>query len=85
MTVAVGEQQLNEADKELLNTAYRRLEVWRNGCQRYHDQAKEARAIYRLADPGQDPPNTPPERRTLQLQTLKSTVNNCIADQNDGS
>lgn len=83
LTVAVGDQQLNEAEKELLNTAYRRLEIWRNGCQKYHEAAKEARAIYRLADPRQDLPNTPAEQKTLQLQTLKSTVNNCIADQMD--
>lgn len=83
LTVAVGDQQLNEAEKELLNTAYRRLEIWRNGCQKYHEAAKEARAVYRLADPWQDLPNTPAEQKTLQLQTLKSTVNNCIADQMD--
>jgi hypothetical protein len=83
LTVAVGDQQLNEAEKELLSTAYRRLEIWRNGCQKYHEAAKEARAVYRLADPWQDLPNTPAEQKTLQLQTLKSTVNNCIADQMD--
>lgn len=83
LTVAVSEQQLDAADKELLETAYRRLEIWRNGCLKYHEQAREARAVYRLADPGQDLPGTPAEQRTLQLQTLKSTVNNCIADQMD--
>ena len=83
LTVAVGEQKLNEADKKLVDTAYRRLDIWRNGCQQYHDLAKEARDIYRLRDPKQDLPNTPFEQRTLQIQTLKSTVNNCIADQMD--
>lgn len=83
LTVAVSEQQLDAADKELLETAYRRLEIWRNGCLKYHEQAREARAVYRLADPEQDLPGTPAEQRTLQLQTLKSTVNNCIADQMD--
>jgi hypothetical protein len=39
--------------------------------------------VFRLRDPDQDPPGTPENKRMLQLQTLKSTLNNSIADQMD--
>ena len=36
-----------------------------------------------MRDPKQDPGGTWEEQRTLQLQTLKSTINSCVADQMD--
>lgn len=48
-------------------------------CRPYHDEARTVREILRLRDPYQDPPNA--KKKTLQLQTLKSTFNNCVADQ----
>ncbi len=61
--------------------AYARLRVWRDGCREMHERAREARKILLLQDPRQDAESG--KRRTLQLQTLKSTFNNCVADQMD--
>ena len=43
----------------------------------------ERERIALLEDPWQDEPGTPQERRTLQLQTLKATLNSSVADQMD--
>ncbi|MDR0929785.1 MAG: hypothetical protein LBM74_08790 [Oscillospiraceae bacterium] len=77
------EQPLNDREKALVREAYERLEVFRDGCREMHDRAREARRIALADDPRQDLPGTPAERRTLQLQTLRSTLNNCVADQMD--
>ncbi len=61
--------------------AYERLRIWRDGCRDIHDRAREARKILLLQDPKQDAESG--KKRTLQLQTLKSTFNNCVADQMD--
>lgn len=79
----VGEQKLSPDDKKLVDEAYSRLENWTDDCTRYHDMARECRSIYRLKDPHQDPPGTPEGQKALQLQTLKSTINNCVSDQMD--
>lgn len=81
----VGEQKLSDDDKKLLEEAYGHLEAWQQDCQQYHSMAQECRSIYRLKDPYQDVPGTPEEQKALQLQTLKSTVNNCIGDQMDNT
>lgn len=75
------EQKLNREDKELVETIYTRLKIWENGCKEFHDRAKVARKILLLNDPEQDPQGT--RHPTLQLQTLVSTFNNCVADQMD--
>lgn len=72
------EQELNEEQKELVKQVYDRLEVFETWCRPFHESAKEAREILRLRDPKQD---TGDDEPTLQLQTLKSTFNNCVADQ----
>ena len=82
-TVYLGEQRLSPEDTRLREEAYSRLELWEQENRKYHDLARKCRLIYRLQDPDQDPPGTPPEERALQLQTLKSTINNCVADQID--
>ena len=79
----IGEQPLPEEERTLLTEAYDRFDAWLDVCQTYHDQATVAREVYRLKDPGQDIPGM--EEATLQLQTLKSTLNNCIADQMDNT
>jgi hypothetical protein len=79
----IGEQKLTAEDRALKEEAYSRLELWEQDCHKYHEMARKCRLIYRLQDPDQDLPNTPPEERMLQLQTLKSTINNCVADQID--
>ena len=75
----IGEQPLDERQKALLNEVYERLTVFEQDCRPYHEEARTTRAILRLQDPFQDPPNA--KEPTLQLQTLLSTFNNCVADQ----
>ena len=72
-------------EKKLLEEAYGRLKIWRDSCKEIHERAKEARNILLLQDPKQDPETKGRrmDKRTLQLQTLKSTFNNCVADQMD--
>lgn len=81
----VGEQKLSPEDKKLVDEAYGRLEAWLPDCMKYHNLARECRETYRLRDPGQDKVGTPAEQKALQLQTLKSTINNCISDQMDNT
>lgn len=69
-------------EKELIAQAYGRLQIWRNGCREMHERAKESRKIILLEDPRQDE-GRKTDKKTIQLQTLKSTFNNCIADQMD--
>lgn len=78
--MALGEQPLNAEEKKLLDTIYHRLEIFQQQNQQYHDAAKNARAILHMKDPDQDAKKDV-EKPTLQLQTLKSTMNNVIADQ----
>ena len=78
-----AQQHLSGSEKALLAEIYERLEIFRAGCDEMHEKAREARRIALLDDPFQDPPGTPAAQKTLQLQTLKSTLNNCVADQMD--
>lgn len=72
--------EMTRKEQELRDEAYGRLRIWRDGCREIHDRAKEARKILLLQDPKQD---KDAGRKTIQLQTLKSTFNNCVADQMD--
>lgn len=76
---AVTEQPLDEENRDLLEKVYSRLEMFVETCAPAHTEAKIIRDIVRLRDPGQDNPEE--KEKTLQLQTLKSTYNNCVADQ----
>lgn len=78
-----ADQPLTAEEEKLRDEVYSRLRVWADGCKEIHERARVARKILLLQDPYQDKPNTPPEKKTLQLQTLKSTFNNCVADQID--
>lgn len=71
--------------EELRDEAYGRLAIWRDACREVHERARESRQILLLQDPKQDDPLTLKRngKKTVQLQTLKSTFNNCIADQMD--
>ncbi len=80
---SLSQQDLMVAQKALVDEAYARLEVFREGCQEVHSRAKEARRIALMDDPRQDIPGTRGMEKTLQLPTLRSTLNNCIADQMD--
>jgi hypothetical protein len=76
---------VNEEEIKLRDEAYGRLRIWRDGCREIHDRAKESRNILLLQDPKQDEQTKSrrQDKKTIQLQTLKSTFNNCIADQMD--
>ena len=78
-------RELTQEEQELLEEAYGRLRIWRGSCRDIHDKAKESRQILLLNDPKQDDAMTIRKngKKTVQLQTLKSTFNNCIADQMD--
>ena len=78
---AVNEQPLSAEDKKLVEEVYERFEIFEQNCRPYHEKAREVRQILRLQDPYQDPPGTKPDEKTLQLQTLKSTFNNSVAEQ----
>ena len=76
---------MNEEEIKLRDEAYGRLRIWRDGCREIHDRAKESRNILLLQDPKQDEQTKSrrQDKKTIQLQTLKSPFNNCIADQMD--
>ena len=76
-------QVLTDEEEKLRDEAYSRLRIWADGCKEIHERAEVARKILLLQDPYQDPADTPAEKKTLQLQSLKSTFNNCVADQID--
>ena len=77
------EQPLSPEDKELLEKIYDRLDIFEEMNRPYHDAAKESRKILHMSDPKQDDPkmNRKAGKKTLQMQTLKSTINNVVADQ----
>lgn len=77
------EQELDEEDKALLDLIYDRLEIFKDKNAAAHSEAMECRQIMRMEDPGQDDEETIENngKKTLQLQTLKSTLNNVVADQ----
>ena len=79
----LDDQPLDEEDKELLNTIYDRLDIFEQMNRQYHDEAKKCRQILHMDDPDQDTPETLARngKPTIQLQTLKSTINNVVADQ----
>lgn len=79
-----GEQPgLSVKERNLVSEIYARYRVFSEGCAEAHAWAREARQIALLNDPRQDLPGTPPEQKALQMHTLKSTINNMIADQMD--
>ena len=85
--VYAEEQQLSDEDKALLALIYHRVHQWGNDLEPYYKRVKCARKVFLLDDPEQDsePENggKKPRNKTIQLQTLKSTINNCVADQMD--
>ncbi len=76
-------QTLPEKDAELVRKAYDLFGVFREDMRPYHEQARVARQIALIRDPEQDVGDVPPEARTTQMHTLRSTLVNCIADQMD--
>ena len=82
-TMILDEQPLDEREKKLLDIIYNRLDVFKRQNEKYHDAAKVARQVLHMNDPDQDSWKKKREqgKDTLQLQTLKSTINNVVADQ----
>lgn len=79
----LDEQKLSEEDKALVELIYNRLEIFEELNRPYHDEVKKCRQIIHMKDPDQDDPEIVKKtgKETLQLQTLKSTINNVVADQ----
>ena len=79
----LDDQPLTEEEEALRDEIYDRLDIFQQMNQPYHDEAKKCRQILHMSDPDQDDPRTIEQngKRTLQLQTLKSTINNVVADQ----
>ena len=81
--VFMDEQVLSEEDADLLELIYERLDIFEQMNRPYHDAARKCRQIVHMDDPDQDDEATVQTngKKTLQLQTLKSTINNVVADQ----
>lgn len=79
----VEEQPLDEDEQSLLTLVYNRLDIFREQNGGFHKEAMECRQILHMEDPQQDDEETLEEngKPTLQLQSLKSTINNVVADQ----
>ena len=77
------EQELTDGEKALVNLIYTRLDNFQRENDGYHQDAKKAREILHMRDPDQDSVETKKKngKKTMQLQTLKSTINNVVADQ----
>ena len=77
----IADQLLDEEERKLVDLVYSRVDIFENADREYHENSRIAREIVRMNDPEQDPDGTPENKKTLQLHTLKSTFNNCVADQ----
>lgn len=77
------DQPLTEDQEKLRDLIYERLDIFQESNSAFHSEAMECRQILHMKDPGQDDPETIEQngKETLQLQSLKSTVNNVVADQ----
>lgn len=82
-TDVLTDQPLDEKEKDLLDTIYDRLDIFQQLNSKYHENARKCRQIVHMEDPDQDNPETLATngKKTLQLQSLKSTINNVVADQ----
>ena len=82
-TDVMADQPLDEEERELLEVIYDRLDIFQQKNSPYHETARKCRQIVHMEDPDQDNPLTLEQNKkpTLQLQSLKSTYNNVVADQ----
>ena len=80
---ALDEQELSTGERALVDLIYTRLDNFQRQNDGYHEDAKKAREILHMRDPDQDTEEQKQKagKETMQLQTLKSTINNVIADQ----
>ena len=81
--IFLEDQNLSQEDRALLDLIYDRVDIFQDMNKPYHDEAKKCRMILHMEDPEQDDARTLQQngKKTLQLQTLKSTINNVVADQ----
>ena len=81
--IAYSEQPLDDDERKLKEKVYSRLQLFLRDCREFQEHAKEMRDIVRMRDPEQDSPanNSEQKEKTLQLQTLRSTFKNDVADQ----
>ena len=79
----VEDQPLTDEEQDLLNQIYDRLDIFQQENDKFHAEAMECREILHMHDPGQDDEEILENngKPTLQLQSLKSTINNVVADQ----
>lgn len=79
----VEEQPLTDEEQDLLTLIYDRFDIFQQMNQDFHAEAMECRQILHMKDPKQDDQETIENngKETLQLQTLKATINNVVADQ----
>ena len=77
------EQSLSKEEEALLDTIYKRVELFQQHNRREHEKARVCREIIHMRDPEQDDEKTRREhgKETLQLHSLKATFNNVVADQ----
>ncbi|MEG0768040.1 MAG: hypothetical protein RR482_10015, partial [Clostridia bacterium] len=80
--MGVVEQPLSERERALVEEARQLFTVFEPGCRPMHERARLCRAIAQLEDPEMQAKDKG-ETDTLQLQTLRSTLVNCVADQMD--
>ena len=79
-----GDQPLSAEEEALRDLIYERLDIFQQMNEPYHAEAKKCRQILHMDDPDQDNMKTLVQnggKKTLQLQTLKSTINNVVPDQ----
>lgn len=82
-SVLLDVQPLTEREKEFVDSVYALFDAFRDGNQKYRDEITEARKVYKLEDDQLDIGITDPMRRSPQLNTLNSDVDNMIADYMD--
>lgn len=77
------EQKLSEDQEKLRDLIYTRLDIFQQMNDKFHEKAIKCRRVLHMDDPDQDDEATIANngKKTLQLQTLKSTINNVVADQ----
>ena len=72
-----ADQPMPADEKALLDEIYERYQIFRDGCKPMHDKARLYRKVVLLEDPDQDEPTA--KTKTVQLQTLISTINKTFA------
>ncbi|MEG1516536.1 MAG: hypothetical protein RSD95_16735, partial [Clostridia bacterium] len=78
-----GEQPLSEAKRAFVDSIYALFEQFRDGNHPFCEDIRLAREVRKLRDSQLDIGVTNPLRKSPQLNTLNSTVDNMVADYMD--